>query len=103
MFRERSGNALRTLRGCSEEMHNCFVLAFLGTGIIPDRGPSEDAPRKSALTTCESLVSRLCGALSLAPSLTAHAMDQHALEELLHATETHTHADMVARNTASDS
>ena len=30
-------------------------------------------------------------------------MDQHALEELLHATETHTHADMVARNTASDS
>ena len=44
MFRERSGNALRTLRGCSEEMHNCFVLAF--SGIIPDRGPSEDAPRK---------------------------------------------------------
>ena len=30
-------------------------------------------------------------------------MDQHALEELLHATETNTHADMVARNTASDS
>ena len=26
-------------------------------------------------------------------TLTIHAMDQHALEELLHATETHTHAD----------
>ena len=30
-------------------------------------------------------------------------MDQHALEELLFSTETDTHADMVARNTASDS
>ena len=30
-------------------------------------------------------------------------MDQHALEELLLSTETDTHADMVARNTASDS
>ena len=55
----RSEDALRTLRGCSEEMHNCFVLAFLGSSRIEDPQRTLQAPRKSALTTCESLVSRL--------------------------------------------
>ena len=63
MFRERSGNALRTLRGCSEEMHNCFVLAFLGSSRIEDpqrtlRGNSAQSSRVVTRSLCHlSLVS----------------------------------------------